>query len=125
MSKILAVTKKATGLTGLEVAKNPVHTLNILYSKILRALDKVPKEAAYRKYTEQVVSSRLAIVNAAQSVEEIEERVNCGQVEELIIQAENELSLTRNMTTWRPWETSKTDIPSNQWIWPPAKLPKL
>ncbi|XP_074000063.1 NADH dehydrogenase [ubiquinone] 1 alpha subcomplex subunit 5-like [Rhodnius prolixus] len=124
MSKILAVTKKATGLTGLAVSKNPVHTLNVLYGKILRALEKIPQEAAYRKTTEQIVSARLAIVNAAKSVEEIEEKVDCGQVEELIIQAENELSLTRNMTVWRAWEAPTTDVPPNQWTWPPAKLPK-
>jgi hypothetical protein len=33
--------KAFTGLTGLTVAKNPTHTLGVLYSKTLRALAKV------------------------------------------------------------------------------------
>jgi hypothetical protein len=33
--------KAFTGLTGLNVAKNPTHTLGVLYSKTLRALAKV------------------------------------------------------------------------------------
>ncbi|XP_049540568.1 NADH dehydrogenase [ubiquinone] 1 alpha subcomplex subunit 5 [Anopheles darlingi] len=119
------VIKKATGLTGLQVAKNPHHTLTALYNKILRAVSKMPQEAAYRRYTEQIVSQRAKIVATTPNVREIEQKINCGQVEELIVQAENELTLARKMLGWKPWEPLVKQAPASQWTWPPAKLPEL
>ena len=44
------------------MAQNPQHTLNVLYAKILRSLQKIPQDAAYRRYTEQVIKERAAAV---------------------------------------------------------------
>ncbi|KAL1378333.1 hypothetical protein quinque_003947 [Culex quinquefasciatus] len=117
--------KKATGLTGMAVAKNPHHTLTALYNKILRAVAKMPQEAAYRRYTEQIVGERAKIVASTSSVKEIEQKVNCGQVEELILQAENELVLARKMLGWKPWEPLVKQAPATQWAWPPAQIHEL
>ncbi|XP_058463713.1 NADH dehydrogenase [ubiquinone] 1 alpha subcomplex subunit 5 [Malaya genurostris] len=117
--------KKATELTGLAVAKNPHHTLTALYNKILRAVAKMPEDAAYRRYTEQVVKNRVSIVASTPNVNEIEEKINGGQVEELIIQAENELNLARKMLGWKPWEALVKQAPATQWTWPPAKIHEL
>jgi len=57
-----AVKKLTTGLTGLAVAQNPQHTLSVLYAKTLRSLQKLPQDAAYRKYTEQIITERAAAV---------------------------------------------------------------
>ena len=46
--------KLSTNLACLAVARNPHHSLGVLYSKTLRALAKMPNEYAYRKHTEQV-----------------------------------------------------------------------
>uniref|UniRef100_U5EZ24 Putative nadh dehydrogenase n=1 Tax=Corethrella appendiculata TaxID=1370023 RepID=U5EZ24_9DIPT len=112
------VIKKATGLTGLVVSKNPHHTLTALYNKILRAVAKMPQEAAYRRYTEKTISDRLKIVATNSDVKSVESKIGSGQVEELILQAENELILARKMLGWKPWESLVTPAPPNQWDWP-------
>ena len=113
--------KKMTGLTGLPVCKNPGHVLNILYGKILRTLQMMPESSSYRRYTEEIVSYRAAIVAQSKSAEDIEKRIDCGQAEELIKQAENELDLARNLLISKPWEDIIAEPEVDQWIWPPTK----
>uniref|UniRef100_A0A2K6FAK7 NADH dehydrogenase [ubiquinone] 1 alpha subcomplex subunit 5 n=1 Tax=Propithecus coquereli TaxID=379532 RepID=A0A2K6FAK7_PROCO len=88
--------KKTTGLVGLAVCETPHERLRILYTKILDVLEQIPKNAAYRKYTEQITNEKLAMVKAA----------------------ENELSLARKMMQWKPWEPLVEEPPANQWKWP-------
>ncbi|XP_030761663.1 NADH dehydrogenase [ubiquinone] 1 alpha subcomplex subunit 5 [Sitophilus oryzae] len=113
--------KRTTGLTGLTVAKNPHQTLGTLYGKILRTLQKMPESAAYRKHTEAIIKERSDILKSTPSIEEAEKKINCGQIEEVIVQAENELSLARRMITWKPWEPLIKTAPPTQWNWPPAQ----
>nr|CAD7404964.1 unnamed protein product [Timema poppensis]CAD7574749.1 unnamed protein product [Timema californicum] len=81
----------------------------------------MPSNAAYRKYTEKIISERARIVETTSTVSEIENNIGCGQVEELIVQAENELVLARKMLGWKPWEPLVQDATPHQWAWPPAK----
>lgn len=113
--------KKTTGLTGLLVAVEPQVTLSILYSKILRTLQKMPESAAYRKHTEALINNRAQIVKSTDCVQTMEKQIGCGQIEEVIVQAENELSLSRKMLTWKPWESLVNEAPASQWAWPPTK----
>lgn len=53
---------QTTGLAGLKVVTNPEHRLQVVYGKVLRALQRIPPQAAYRKYTEELVNTRLQIV---------------------------------------------------------------
>ena len=53
-----AAVKLTTNMTGLDVAKNPHHLLGVFYNKTLRACAKMPSDYPYRKYTEQVRSTR-------------------------------------------------------------------
>lgn len=115
------VSKLTTGLTGLAVSKNPHHTLGILYNKILRTLQKMPESAAYRKHTEEVINERAQILKSTTEVVDIERQIGCGQIEEIIVQAENELLLARKMINWKPWEPLLKEAPPNQWTWPPTQ----
>ncbi|XP_003475200.1 NADH dehydrogenase [ubiquinone] 1 alpha subcomplex subunit 5 isoform X3 [Cavia porcellus] len=112
------VLKKTTGLVGLAVCETPHERLRILYTKILDVLDQIPKNAAYRKYTEQITNDRLATVKAEQDIKKLEDRLQLGQIEEVILQAESELSLARKMIQWKPWEPLVEEPPANQWKWP-------
>ncbi|KAG8577461.1 hypothetical protein GDO81_010189, partial [Engystomops pustulosus] len=80
------VLKKTTGLVGLAVAQNPHERLRILYTKILTTLQTIPKDSAYRKYTEQIVNDRFSAVKTESNIEKLEEKINCGQIEEVIVQ---------------------------------------
>ncbi|XP_040858292.1 NADH dehydrogenase [ubiquinone] 1 alpha subcomplex subunit 5 isoform X1 [Ochotona curzoniae] len=110
--------KKTTGLVGLAVCENPHERLKILYAKILDVLQQMPKAAAYRKYTEQVTNERLSVVETESDVKKLEDKLQAGQIEEVILQAENELSLARKMMQWKPWEPLVEEPPANQWKWP-------
>ncbi|XP_005402383.1 PREDICTED: NADH dehydrogenase [ubiquinone] 1 alpha subcomplex subunit 5 isoform X1 [Chinchilla lanigera] len=112
------VLKKTTGLVGLAVCETPHERLRILYTKILDVLEQIPKNAAYRKYTEQITNERLATVKAEPDVNKLEDRLQLGQLEEVILQAENELRLARKMMQWKPWEPLVEEPPANQWKWP-------
>uniref|UniRef100_A0A671FBZ5 NADH dehydrogenase [ubiquinone] 1 alpha subcomplex subunit 5 n=1 Tax=Rhinolophus ferrumequinum TaxID=59479 RepID=A0A671FBZ5_RHIFE len=107
-----------TGLVGLAVCESPHDRLRILYAKILDVLEQVPKTAAYRKYTEQITNERLGMVKAEPDVKKLEDQLQGGQIEEVILQAENELSLARKMLQWKPWEPLVEEPPANQWKWP-------
>ncbi|CAK6434276.1 unnamed protein product [Pipistrellus nathusii] len=110
--------KKTTGLVGLAVCETPHERLKLLYTKILDVLEQIPKNAAYRKYTEEITNERLDMVKAEPDVKKLEDRLQGGQIEEVISQAENELSLARKMIQWKPWEPLVEEPPANQWKWP-------
>ncbi|XP_035580027.1 NADH dehydrogenase [ubiquinone] 1 alpha subcomplex subunit 5-like [Zalophus californianus] len=154
--------KKTTGLVGLAVCESPHERLRILYTKILDVLEQIPKNAGYRKYTEQITNEKLSMVKVKQlnacympcmvvgmeasayivmnktdknpcllgdytlmvggkeepDVKKLEDQLQGGQLEEVILQAENELSLARKMLQWKPWEALVKEPPANQWKWP-------
>ncbi|XP_059167039.1 NADH dehydrogenase [ubiquinone] 1 alpha subcomplex subunit 5-like [Physella acuta] len=112
------VHKITTGLTGLAVSKHPHQSLGVLYSQILGVLQKMPSNAGYRKHTEQIINERLSLVKSESDVSKLESKINCGQIEEVIKQAERELSLARKMLLWKPWEPLVGQAPPNQWKWP-------
>ncbi|XP_071071354.1 NADH dehydrogenase [ubiquinone] 1 alpha subcomplex subunit 5 isoform X2 [Dasypus novemcinctus] len=92
--------------------------LRILYTKILDVLEQIPKNAAYRKYTEQITNEKLGVVNSEPDAKKLEDQLQSGQIEEVILQAESELSLARKMIKWKPWEPLVEEPPINQWKWP-------
>ena len=67
--------KVTTNLARLDVARNPHHSLGVLYSKTLRALAKMPNEYVYRKHTEQIVMERANLVKSIQNVADLEKNI--------------------------------------------------
>ena len=46
----------------------------------------MPADYPYRKHTEQIVTERAAMLKATENIAEIEKKLDCGQIEEVIIQ---------------------------------------
>jgi NADH dehydrogenase (ubiquinone) 1 alpha subcomplex subunit 5 len=112
------ILKKTTGLTGLAVSKDPHHALKILYSKTLRSLEKIPDQSRYKEHTKKLTEQRLSVVNTESNIAKLEEKINGGQIEEVIKQAEYELALVKKMTEYKPWEPLIGKYPANQFKWP-------
>uniref|UniRef100_H9KXS8 NADH dehydrogenase [ubiquinone] 1 alpha subcomplex subunit 5 n=1 Tax=Callithrix jacchus TaxID=9483 RepID=H9KXS8_CALJA len=74
------VLKKTTGLVGLAVCNTPHERLRILYTKILDVLEDIPRNAAYRKYTEQIINEKLAMVKEEPDVQKLEDQLQVTQI---------------------------------------------
>jgi len=69
----------------------------------------------YRQSVEATTRHRLAAVEATDDLEEIERVVGCGQIEELIEQANTEFGLVQRMKVWKAWEPLEVSEPEKQW----------
>merc|ERR1712119_89583 len=71
-----APTKFSTNLAKMLVSKQPHTELARIYSKNLRALAKMPTDYPYRKYTENVIMERAALVKNEPNIQELEKSLN-------------------------------------------------
>ncbi|CAI5740742.1 unnamed protein product [Peronospora destructor] len=83
----MAVTKTSTGLVGLKVKTLP------------------PEAKNYRNAVEQITNFRLNVVETNEEEDVIERTIDCGQLEELIEQAEDELSVIPVYIEHKLWES--------------------
>lgn len=112
------VTRIFTGLAGLPACHEPHRELVKHYSRILRNLEKLPKESKYRTSTEELIKHRKSIVESTPNPEEIENKIGAGLCEELIEQAKHELQLIETMKEYKPWEPLEEKPTTDQWKWP-------
>eukprot|EP00036_Acanthoecidae_sp_10tr_P008698 CAMPEP_0182924682 /NCGR_PEP_ID=MMETSP0105_2-20130417/6949_1 /TAXON_ID=81532 ORGANISM="Acanthoeca-like sp., Strain 10tr" /NCGR_SAMPLE_ID=MMETSP0105_2 /ASSEMBLY_ACC=CAM_ASM_000205 /LENGTH=117 /DNA_ID=CAMNT_0025062481 /DNA_START=29 /DNA_END=379 /DNA_ORIENTATION=- len=107
--------RKSTGLVGLRKVAEPRKELISVYSSTLEVLKKMPAAAAYRVNVEALTNERLAIAQSHEAVEAIEDAVDCGQIEEVLLQAQRELDLAEKMNEWKPWESLEEQPTADQW----------
>ncbi|KAL7078363.1 hypothetical protein ACQ4LE_002778 [Meloidogyne hapla] len=115
--------KKGTGFCGLYVNTHPHKDLSEIYVRILRVLDLMPKDYAYRQTTEQIVKERFAHVNTEEDIQILEEKIGMGQIEEVIEQAQYELETARTLVHYKAWEPLVEAPDEYQWRWPIAPGP--
>lgn len=101
---LLAKVKETTGIVGLEVVPNAREVLISLYDKTLNEIKTIPENVRYRKHVEAFTNHRRKVCQEEEDWETIEKRIACGQVEELIEDAQSELELIPKMAEWKPWE---------------------
>mmetsp|Transcript_8998 Transcript_8998/g.16321 ORF Transcript_8998/g.16321 Transcript_8998/m.16321 type:complete len:140 (-) Transcript_8998:67-486(-) len=108
------VTKTSTGLVGLPVHPDPVPSLKSLNESILQSLDRLPP-CGYKSNALQIANFRLkTIAESEGSVDHIEAEIDCGQIEELIIQAQDELKVVDMYYENKLWES--IHVPEEEFV---------
>ena len=95
--------KQSTGIVGLEVIPNGREVLKSFVVKVLNDVKGIPEDAGYRKVVESTYRHRLDIIESTEDTAAIEAKIGVGQIEELVAQAKDELSLIPQMAEWKPW----------------------
>lgn len=104
-------TKLTTGLTGLDVHPSPIEHLAKTYASTLSLCAQMPQGAVYRQACESITNERKSVVDrfakesvSEQVIESVERELGQGQqIEEVIIEAEDELKLAAKMLEWKPY----------------------
>jgi NADH dehydrogenase (ubiquinone) 1 alpha subcomplex subunit 5 len=101
--RALCTAVESTPIVGVKKERFPRQVLQSLYSRTLADIAEIPETAAYRRNVEKITRDRMSALEASASLEEFEDRVGVGIVEEVIKQARDELSLITKMKQWQPW----------------------
>ncbi|KAG7664883.1 uncharacterized protein J8A68_001576 [[Candida] subhashii] len=107
-----------TGLTGLYQHPNPRPVLIELYNQTLDFVGKnFPKESVYRQSVEALTKNRLKAVEENEITEKIENEIGSGLIEEVVIQAHDELVLARELSGLKCWEELEEKPLDDQWVY--------
>lgn len=90
---LLSKFKESTGIVGVDVVPNAREVLIGLYNETLKAVKVIPEDAVYRQSVEKFTNHRLKVCVEENEWDQIEKKIGNGQVEELILQAKDELEL--------------------------------
>jgi NADH dehydrogenase (ubiquinone) 1 alpha subcomplex subunit 5 len=88
---------------------NPVHpdplpALKHTYKSTLTALEAIPSASSYRQATEAITLSRLKVVESAgDNIQQVEQTIGGGQIEEILETAQDELNLVAKMKLVEPY----------------------
>ena len=96
--------KTSTGIVGLAVEPEAKPVLLDLYAKTLTLLEEVPAESEYRKVVEGYTKARVAALKASDDLMAIEKAIGGGQLEQLIQQAQDELTLIPKLIAVRAFD---------------------
>lgn len=115
---VKAASGNPTGLTGIYQHPNPRPALIALYNHTLTVLDtKFPKESVYKQSVEALTRNRLKIVQEEEITENIENKIGGGLIEEIIIQAHEELGLASDLSLMKCWEELEEKPLDDQWVY--------
>ncbi|KAI9339558.1 hypothetical protein DFJ73DRAFT_846464 [Zopfochytrium polystomum] len=106
---------QASTFFGLDAHPNPRPALISLYRRILNNVSALPSDAIYRKSVESITQQRLKIAESETELDRIVEKIDCGVMEELIWQAQDELKLVAKMAELKPWLPLEEAPVPGQW----------
>ncbi len=111
--------KSTTGLVGVPVQPRWRPMMLKLCDDVLKSLDhyNIPQNSYYRVMTENSFRYFQKVVVENEDYEAVEELIDRGQVEELIMLFEDELTLIPLMSQWKAWEISEESIEAEKRFW--------
>lgn len=89
-------------MTGIVNHPAPLPHLVDLYTKTLRVLDELPVNSFYRSSALAITHERLNLVKGTSDVSEVVKKAGLQQIEELIIEANDELKLIADIKETKP-----------------------
>ncbi|KAF8707753.1 ETC complex I subunit conserved region, partial [Rhizoctonia solani] len=108
--------KSTTGIYGVAVHPDPLPVLRKTYESTLSILSQMPSHAVYRQGTEALLKHRLDLIEKSKGdATQVENALGEGQIEEILMSAEDELSLAGKMLEWKPWEPLEVKPAPGQW----------
>lgn len=108
--------KKSTNITGIAVHPTPLSALESKYTKTLSLLSDMPDASVYKQATTALTQQKLGIVRAGLKqaegkqadpaqieavIENVEMKLDGGQLEQVLEQANAEFVLAAKMGEWR------------------------
>lgn len=102
--------KTSTGIVGIDVDHDATSKMITKYQALLDKLaaSDMPPDAQYHINVDKIARFRIAAAREhLDDPEKVEELCNCGQVEELVIQADNEMIVMDMYLRNRWWELVK------------------
>lgn len=109
---------KRTGLTGIYEHPHPRPALITIYKATLTNLrEKFPASSVYRQSAEKLTQERLGIVESTESHREIEDKIGCGLIEEVVLQANDEHELANKLAEWKCWDDLEEVPLEDQWVY--------
>lgn len=96
--------KAETGLCGFPVQPAGREILTKLYENILAKLGEMEASAPYRVHMTRILNHRLDILRTTENILDIEAKIEDGQIEELIDDAEDELNMLPSYIESKMWQ---------------------
>ncbi|KAK0555811.1 hypothetical protein OC846_000345 [Tilletia horrida] len=121
---ITARTKDTTEIFGIDVHPSPLTQLRDTYGQTLSTLKALPEGTVYRQAVEALTNHRLSVVEQALGsskqvdedvIKSVEEKLDVGLIEEVIMQADDELGLISKMIEWKASEPLENPPAPGQW----------
>jgi len=108
--------KATTGLAGLPVQKHGREILIKLYEKMLEEIKVIEKDSPFRVHVERLTRNNMKILKSTKNIYQAEKDIGMGQVEELILMAEDEMKhVIPLMAKDKPWKSPKWHKPFFIW----------
>lgn len=115
---VRAASGNPTGIAGLFQHPNPRPALIQLYNHTLEVLEhSFPPHSIYKQSVKALTNSRLKIVQEEEITENIENKIGAGLIEELLIQANEELNLANELSALKVWEELEEKPSDDQWVY--------
>ncbi|KAJ9086334.1 hypothetical protein DSO57_1005041 [Entomophthora muscae] len=102
-------------MTGVVSHPAPLPHLIELYGKTIKELNELPEKSFYRSSTMAITHERLNIIKSTNDVSEVVKKLGLQQIEELILEANDELKLVAEIKETKPWEDLQDRAPVGQW----------